>query len=51
MIRTSVTRALIASFLMFPTVSKLMLNATDLFVIKNFSKDFLISKFVINKIN
>jgi len=40
-----------ASFLMFPAVLKLMESATNFFVQKKFSKDFLRSKFVIGTIN
>ena len=46
----AITRALMASLLMFPTVLKLMESTNNFFVQKKFSKT-LISKFAIDTIN
>ena len=51
MIFTSITRALMASFDMFPTVFKTYEKGYIRFRSKNFPKEFFIPKFVIDTIN
>ena len=53
MIFTSISRAIMGSFAMFPTVFETYESASDVFGQKNFEfpKDILIPKFVIDTIN